>query len=257
MSRTIKEISTNIRELRPVAAMDLDGVPYQQRHLAEGTRRTAQRQLDAAFKELAEEVKVSLIGLFLVGEIEQCSNFAAIAEDEGGAFTVNARELYRNLAKETLRNTPNRLELGINEIGNLTAAIQNVAAQCGVIRLPMIQLGKLVGTRFANMEDAATFIYEQAVYPFLGDELNVVYLQKKVTEEVLKVDYEQSTVPITVLEAVERERTGVMAGDVLFPRGNLVVDVGSNPDRDSVIRAFKQLKEINKGKKARKVTKGQ
>lgn len=254
---TLKEITSKIRELKPIATMDIDGVPYQQRFGVESQRRTAQRELAALFRELETEVKASLIGLFLVGELEDCKKFASIAEDEGGAFTISARELYRKLAKETFKSSPNRLELGINEVGNLGAAIQSTAAQCGAVGLPMINLGKVKGATFGNEAEIAAFLYENAVYPHLGDELNVIYLQKRLMEEVLKVDYEQSTVPVVVLESVEQERTGLMAGDVLFPRGNLVVDVGSNPDRDTVIRAFKQLKEVNKGKKARKSPKGQ
>jgi len=254
---SIKEITQKVRELRLLASIDLDGVPYQQRFGAEGQKRVAQRELSATLKELETEVQASLIGLFPVGDPEDCKKFAEVAEDGGGAFTVSARELYRKLATEALKSTPNRLELGINEIGNLNIAIQSTAAQCGAVRLPLINLGKLIGARFESLDDAAKYIYEQAIFPHLGDELNVIYLQKRLLEEVLKVDYEQSTVPVVVLESTEGERTGLMAGDVLFPRGNLVVDVGSNPDRDMVIRAFKQLKEVNKGKKARKSPKGQ
>lgn len=247
----LKEMAQKLRELRPIAEMDLTGVPYNERHGAEGIKRKAAREIGEIGAQFSDTVKNSVLGLFVFGDPGNVSEFSRIAESNAGAFTLDARELYDVLAKETLRGT-SRLELGINEIAALGQAIQSIAVQCGAVRLPVVSLGKLIHARFVDRKDAAKFIYENAVYPSLGDELNVLYLQKKLVNEVAKVDYESNTVPVIIVNATTAEASGQLAG-VMFPNGNLSVDTEGSVDKDQVIRAFKKLKEVAKGIKARKV----
>jgi hypothetical protein len=240
---TLKEIAQRIRDLKPIADVDLFGVPYHERTVAEGTKRSAQRELVDLTKKLEVMVADSLNGFFVFGPPEEAAKFAAIAEDGGGAFTVSARELYLKLADAVLSTTPGRMELGHNQIATLLQAVQVEAVRCGAVGLPYMALGKLVGARFDSRDQAGDFIYQHAVYPLLGDELNVLYLRKKLTDEIAKISFEQSVVPVIVLNATKQEAEGGLA-KALFPSGNLVVDTEGSVDKDQVIRAFKQLKEM-------------
>jgi hypothetical protein len=249
---TLKEMSQRLRELKPLAEMDLAGVPHYERPVAEGTRRGAMREIAEISAKLASTVKENMLGIFLTGPEEQVKSWVAIAEDGAAAITVDARELYLKLLDEVMATTPDRMELGHNQVAVLLQAIQATAINSGASGLPYISLGKLVGARFDSRAQGAQFIYEHAVYPFLGDELNVLYLQKKVVDEIAKVSYEQSTVPVIVLNATQQEADGGLA-KIMFPGGNLSVVTEGPVDKDQVIRAFKKLKETNqKPEKAKK-----
>jgi hypothetical protein len=246
---TIQELAKIIRENNAVASIQLSEVPPGDLYQMEGLKRDAMRKVAAAQKELSEVARQSLVGIFVNGAPEECKKWAEIAEDGGASFTVNAREIYERIFDRVMSSTPDRMELGVNQLSILLGEIQAIAIQCGARGLPSMNIGRMVGARYQTREEGIQHFYESIIFPFLGDELNVLYIQKKVTDELQKVDYQQNFVPVVVLNATKQEAEGELAAK-LFWGANLSVDTEAPVDREQVSRAFKKLKGLlkNKGK---------
>lgn len=246
---TIRELAQIVRDSKPMAEIQLADLPRQEVHAMEGLKRDAMRKMAAAQMELAKQARESMVGIFLNGTPESCLEWSKLAEDGGASITVNARELYERIFDRVMSSTPDRMELGVNQLSILLGEIQAIAFQCGAGRLPTISIGNLVGARYETRDQGIQHFYENAIFPFVGDELNVLYIQKKVADELLKVDYQQNYVPVVILNATKQEAEGDLATK-LFGSNNLVVETEAPVEREQVIRAFKKLKGLlkNKGK---------
>jgi hypothetical protein len=239
LSETIKSIAV----AKAAASRDPDVEPLFTRGAVEGAINAAKNdiaRLTAEVRNLTNQVSG---GIFVTGPGTDA--FAAIAEDEGGAVTVDAGALYERLTdvvERVLESNASR-EWRIDIVRALVANLAGLANRLGIAYMKPIDTTKYTRCSLPTRADTLAMVRD-VVRTALLDELNGLLLQQDIADAVIKAEYEQNVVPVIVRNAHPDDVVGL--GAFTFNKRFVTVTTKEVVEKSDVITAFKHLKPLLK-----------
>jgi hypothetical protein len=197
-------------------------------------------RLTKEVKKLTNEVSG---GIFVDGP--GTSAFAAIAEDEGHAVTVDAGKLYETLADavETTLSQNSSREWRLDIVRSLMAQLSGLSERLGISYMAGLDTTKYNRTLLATRDDTLAMVRD-VVRKAVGDDLNGLLLQTEVADAVIKSEYAQAVVPVIVINAHPDDVTGL--GNYAFNKRFITTTTKEEVAKSDVITAFKHLKPLLK-----------
>ena len=226
------------------AALDLDSVPWVSRGGFEVAKREAKDALPRLRSEYSDRIFSNAIFFYPVGNEEKCQQFAAVASQVGGTFTVDAQAVYQILAQKVEPTLGQRREFAVQQFTVMNDGIDDI------MRAAPGQVDVTVPTSaLKNLDAVPTF---EALVAFIrnmveserGKALVKLDVVRSVTDQAVSARFDAKTLAVVVLNTDEETRSALASGNRAA-----VVDVDSTEEitKAFAIKVFKEAS--SKGRK--------
>jgi hypothetical protein len=240
--RTLSEAVKAIATAKTAASQEVSYNPID--HTAsEMAIQMAKNDLVFLSKEVKHLTNKVSGGIFVDGPTAK--EFAAVAEDEGGAVTVDAGEVYEVLtdAVERTLTQNNSREWRLDIIHALMGNLAGLGQRLGIAYMAGLNTTKYTRSLLATRADTLAMVRD-VVRAAVGDDLNGLKLQQDIADAVIKAECEQNVLPVVVLNAHPDDVTGL--GSYVFSGRYIKTTTKEELLKEDVITAFKHLKPLLK-----------
>lgn len=193
-----------------VSEMDLSDWPPQTKPGLEIMKRQAYYDLYDLNKKYQEEVVKGFAKIFLLGDPEKITKFAAFAATEG-ALVIDGRAVYLRLADPINKTIDqSRREFATAQVVRLFEELADLARELDIKSLPQPKLdANVTGTMVPDL-NAVVDVVKAAVRNSCGDDLNCLYMQRYLGANALRQGVTSAVVPviITGLDSDEMQSIG-------------------------------------------------
>lgn len=184
-------------------------------------------------------------GIFVRGA--GATKFAELAAVEAPALVLDASEVYRKVAEHWYPTVRVDKVFAIDCVMPLLGGLNQLLSPLGIREIARPDFGNHFGRPVNTLEDA-TEVTRSLLRGTVGDDLNGLYLNHRLTEEVVKAEWDLNVVPVVILNTSEAEvsaRDGLAAG--LFYGRNIAVMVDENVGKKEVGAALRRLRAMIRG----------
>lgn len=232
----LNDIVNEYNELLPVANADLENVDSRTRAAHEAARREALDRIAQLTDAYTAAIKARQAAIFVNGSTWATEEFVGLAAQEASVISLKADALYRTLAEEVEPAMRRDRLFEPDQFARLMSALTSLGRDIKAETLPRLNFES--GVILHTFDDLVAFIRD-AIREKVGDELNLLFLQNKISETALKIRYQQNVVPVVLTGATEAEVSGLSA---LFENRKVEVKLDEEVTKETVTQALSALK---------------
>lgn len=240
-----KTLVKELRETKRHADIDLEALPYQTRASLTSLKRDAQERYEKLKTEYFGRVRSNTLGVFLFGEPARVTEFARIASEEAGMVVLNGAAMYEELVAKVEPSLGPAREFGPTQLQGLLRALSDLQKGLDIRSMVTPRLSEIA----VVPDTQATVAYvRKLVRDVVGDDLLRVYLDRKVNEAAVEMQFAGNTFPVAVTGLEPSEVASLAA---LFSSSHSV-EVGTSEDgevtQQYVLKQLEALKPRAKSK---------
>jgi hypothetical protein len=244
LTETIKELDT----AKAASLRDPDLEPPFTRGAVEGSVNAAKNDIVRLRKEVKLLTNATAGGIFLLKSTPEGraqEDFIIIAEDEGGAVTVDGGELYQVLtdAVERVMANNNSREWRIDITHALMAQLSGLGQRLGISYMAGLDTSKYIRSTLPTRDDVLAMVRD-IVRKAVGDDLNGLKLQQDIADAVIKAEHVQNVVPVVVINTFPEDIPTL--GNYVFGTRFVTATTKETTEKSDVIAVFKHLKPLLK-----------
>lgn len=247
MKRPLSSILADLDEARASAGVDLNTIPMKFKAARAIEKADAEARLPTLEAEYKQRLYDRVATIFVVGDPNDQVKFAELAEHEGDTLTLNVDEIYEKVAVDVEPSIGALRQFGGTQLNLMIRGLEDVARKAGVGFIPVPRLLD-VGTVKTPAETVA-FI-KDLIGTQVPAELRARYIEARIVEEALADKVGQKIVPVVIFGAGLEEAfdlqpqifSAKVDGEQIDGTG-IVFEVGATVDKDTVIKAFGELRE--------------
>lgn len=203
-------------------------------------RNQARHNYDAAFLALTQVIGLHAGAIFVTGE--GAAKFADIAKEKAPAIVLDAAELYRRIAEKWYPTVRVDQVFALDSVISMWDGTMQCLPSVGVREIAKPEFGRFFGRPVHTLEDAIE-VTRDILRSTVGDELNGLYLNRRLADEAVREEWDLKRIPVVVVGASREELTapqGLLNG--LFYGHNIVVATKETVEDSEVAEACKALR---------------
>jgi len=204
-------------------------------------RNAALQKYQETFMVLKAAIGSHAGGIFVAGPGAEA--FAKLAVEEGPAIVLDAAEMYKKVAEAWYPTVRVDKVFALDCLMSFLNGLGSLLPPLGISRVSPPDFGKHLGRKVEDIQDAID-ISRDVIRETVGDDLNGLYLNHRLTEEVVKADWDMTIVPVVVINAVLDEvksKDGLFNG-LFYGRNVGVAAKETTVEKEEVLAAFKTLR---------------
>lgn len=240
----LKNLLHEIDENRKWAEQDISALPVRTRPALETAVKEAQIRLKDLVDQYQKSVTQNAVGVMVVGPKEQAKQFAELAEETGGTFTLDGNLLYYTLATVVDSTLGHTRVFEPANMARLTSAIRDAAVDLGITTM---NAPKYREKLLPTLDDTVALVRD-LVREAAGDSMNVLFLRKQLAQGALEQRYTGAVTPVVIVNVTEDEMGGLKP---LLPKGSTVASLSSETavTKEKVIETFQIIVQSARGAK--------
>lgn len=179
-------------------------------------------------------------GIFVVGP--GAAAFAALAEEEGPAITLDASRMYREVAEAWFSTVRVDKVFALDCLISFLNGLGSLLPPLGVARVPPPDFGKYFGRKVESLQDAVD-LSREIIRETVGDDLNGLYINHRLAEQAVLTGWDLAVIPVVLINTTLDEvksKDGLFSG--LFYGRNVGVAAKADVTKEDVLAAFKSLR---------------
>lgn len=189
----LNEIVDRIKLLRADAELPVENWDPSTRPGIEMRKRRAAEALPVEMTIYKKELLSRALSVIVLGE--DAEEFAKIAKEEFGCFTVKTNQMYEDIAKAVLPTTRAGGQFESTQMNHVVDELMSIGRTLGIAEMPAPRMQSNYVrpvTDLGALADTIKLVVEDA----MGTGLNRMYIQNLVAEEAAKEDYCLPILPV-------------------------------------------------------------
>lgn len=240
---TLESLMKEYKECQDVLDQNLEGLsPFNQS--MKMRQADCRDRVQIIEREYMAVLKERAFTIFLEGKPEDQIVWAKIATDEANVMCLSADSFYKKLAEHVEPTLGDRRTFGTSQLATLIRALGEIGRDVGARQVPTPQIFE---THHLKGEAAVVNYLREIVRASSGDSLNLLWIEKEILMEGLKIKYSRSVVPVIVLQATPEEVKELAPN--LFSRVTFTVKIKEAPTKEVVLQRLTEIRQTLKQRK--------
>jgi hypothetical protein len=205
-------------------------------------KNAALQKYQETFTVLRSVVGLHAGGIFVSGP--GAKSFAEQAAESGPAIVLDASEMYSKVAAAWYPTVRVDKVFALDCIMAFLGGVQSVLPPLGIRELARPEFGSFFGRSVESMDDAIA-VTRDILRATVGDDLNGIYLNHRLAEEVVAAEWDLATIPVVYLNYVPEELVGESSLFFGLNSGHNIPLVSSDqPTKAEFVEVFKKIRSF-------------